>query len=186
MFRQTNHSGSLAGFSDEVTEPEVRPLRQGFNFVAPDAAQYQISGSSAGSVQGRVVDRFAKSTLLSRAIPAHGAAAGAGVRRRHRPGHHRQKRHRADKIAFKVEAAAATAKYTRLILTGHKRQAITHDETIVRPVWVRDGWRFITRRKSPATRHFLPQTRHRPAPGHCGYSRLNTSRRFRRTARRWR
>jgi hypothetical protein len=57
---------SLEGFSGEGADVLKFDLYvQGFSFVAPDAAQYQISGTSAGSVQGRVVDRFAKSTILS-------------------------------------------------------------------------------------------------------------------------
>ena len=73
---------SLDGFSDEIKEALKFDLYvQGFNFVAPEAAQYQISGSSAGSVQGRVVDLFPKSTLLSRIYPGAIAAAGARVRR---------------------------------------------------------------------------------------------------------
>src|ERR1700690_2335488 len=58
---------SIDGFGSEVTDILKFDLYvQGFAFVSPDAAQYQISGSSAGMVQGRVVDRFAKNTLLSR------------------------------------------------------------------------------------------------------------------------
>jgi len=58
---------SLDGFSGEVADVLKFDLYvQGFAFVAPDAAQYQISGSNAGSVQGRVADRYARSTLLSR------------------------------------------------------------------------------------------------------------------------
>ena len=58
---------SIEGFSSEVTDIFKFDLYvQGFTFVAPDAAQYQISGSSTGNVVGRVVDRFAKSNILSR------------------------------------------------------------------------------------------------------------------------
>src|ERR1017187_10002352 len=53
---------SLDGFSGEVAEVLKFDLYvQGFAFVAPDAAQYQISGSNSGDLQGRVVDRVAKS-----------------------------------------------------------------------------------------------------------------------------
>src|SRR5271154_3477491 len=58
---------SLEGFTGEVAEVLKFDLYvQGFSFAAPDAAQYQISGSNAGNVIGRVVDRFGKSTILSR------------------------------------------------------------------------------------------------------------------------
>ena len=67
---------SLDGFSGEAAEVLKFDLYvQGFSFVAPDAAQYQISGSSAGDVTGRVTDKFAKSVILSRSYN------GASVRR---------------------------------------------------------------------------------------------------------
>ena len=130
---------SLDGFRDEVAEALKFDLYvQGFNFVAPEAAQYQISGSSAGSVQGRVVDRFAKSTLLSRSY------TGANLRR--------QAHAFADdivqaitgkkgiaqtKIAFKVEAAGGNGEIYVADFDGYNAQSITHDATIVAaPAWV--------------------------------------------------
>jgi TolB protein len=130
---------SLDGFSDEIKEALKFDLYvQGFNFVAPEAAQYQISGSSAGSVQGRVVDRFAKSTLLSRSY------TGANLRR--------QAHAFADdivqaitgkkgiaqtKIAFKVEAAGGNGEIYVADFDGYNAQSITHDNTIVAaPTWV--------------------------------------------------
>ncbi len=130
---------SLAGFSDEVMEALKFDLYvQGFNFVAPEAAQYQISGSSAGSVQGRVVDRFAKGTLLSRSY------TGANLRR--------QAHAFADdivqaitgkkgiaqtKIAFKAQSSTGNGEIYVADFDGHNAQAITHDATIVAaPAWV--------------------------------------------------
>ena len=111
---------------------------QGFTFVAPDAAQYQISGSSAGNVQGRVVDRFAKSTMLSRSY------TGATLRR--------QAHAFADdivqaitgkkgigqtKIAFKAQSSTGNGEIYVADFDGHNAQAITHDDTIVAaPAWV--------------------------------------------------
>ena len=67
---------SLDGFSGEVADVLKFDLYvQGFSFVTPDAAQYQISGTGTGSVQGRVVDRFAKSNILTRSY------TGASLRR---------------------------------------------------------------------------------------------------------
>ena len=67
---------SLEGFSGEVAEVLRFDLYvQGFSFVAPDAAQYLISGSNADNVQGRVTDRFSKSSLLARSY------TGASLRR---------------------------------------------------------------------------------------------------------
>ena len=58
---------SLDGFSGEVADVLKFDLYvQGFSFVSPDAAQYQISGSNDGNVIGRVTDKLAKSMILSR------------------------------------------------------------------------------------------------------------------------
>jgi TolB protein len=130
---------SLEGFSGEVAEVLKFDLYvQGFTFVAPDAAQYQISGSNAGSVAGRVVDRFAKSTTLSRNY------TGASLRR--------QAHAFADdivfaitgkkgiaqtKIAFKVQASGGNGEIYVSDFDGHNALAVTHDNTIVAaPAWV--------------------------------------------------
>lgn len=61
---------SLEGFSGEVADVLKFDLYvQGFSFVAPDAAQYQISGSNSGSVTGTLTDRLAKKVLLSNSYP---------------------------------------------------------------------------------------------------------------------
>ncbi len=130
---------SLDGFSGEVAEVLKFDLYvQGFTFVSPDAAQYQISGSSGGNVQGRVVDRFSKNALFSRSY------TGATLRR--------QAHAFADdivqaitgkkgiaqtKIAFKVESAGGNGEIYAADFDGHNAQAITHDNTIVAaPAWV--------------------------------------------------
>jgi TolB protein len=130
---------SLEGFSGEVAEVLKFDLYvQGFSFVGPDAAQYQISGSAAGNVEGRVVDRFAKSTILSRSY------TGAALRREahafaddivqaitHKPGIAQTK------IAFKSEAASGNGEIYVADFDGHNAQAVTHDNTIVAaPAWV--------------------------------------------------
>ncbi len=57
---------SLEGFSGEVADVLKFDLYvQGFSFVAPDAAQYQISGNNSGNVTGSVTDRLAKKVILS-------------------------------------------------------------------------------------------------------------------------
>ena len=130
---------SLEGFSGEVADVLKFDLYvQGFAFVGPDVAQYQISGSSAGNVQGRVVDRFSKNTLLSRGY------TGTTLRR--------QAHAFADdivqavtgkkgiaqtKIAFKVKGAGGNGEIYAADFDGHGPQAITHDNTIVAaPAWV--------------------------------------------------
>src|SRR5689334_8964136 len=59
---------SMSGFSGEAAETVQFDLYvQGFNFTNADNAQYLISGSSNGNLQGRVTDRVNKSTLVSKA-----------------------------------------------------------------------------------------------------------------------
>ncbi len=130
---------SIEGFSSEVTDILKFDLYvQGFTFVAPDAAQYQISGTSTGDVVGRVVDRFAKSNILSRSYN------GATLRR--------QAHAFADdvvqaitgkkgiaqtRIAFKVQGASGNGEIYVADFDGHNAQAVTHDDTIVSaPSWV--------------------------------------------------
>jgi len=130
---------SLDGFSIDVTEILKFDLYvQGFSFVAPDAAQYQISGTSAGSVQGRVVDRFAKSTILSRNYTgavlrrqAHAFADDIVQAITHKNGIAQTK------IAFKVAGAHGNGEIYVADFDGHNAQAVTQDNTIVAaPAWV--------------------------------------------------
>ncbi len=111
---------------------------QGFSFVAPDAAQYQISGTVSGNLQGRVTDRIAKSTILSHSY------TGAALRRQahafaddivqaitHKNGIGQTK------IAFKAQAANGNGEIYVADFDGHNAQAVTHDNTIVAaPAWV--------------------------------------------------
>src|SRR5476649_3031645 len=67
---------SLDGFSGEVESVLKFDLYvQGFSFVSPDSAQYQISGSNSGNVIGHVSDKVARKEILSRNYN------GASVRR---------------------------------------------------------------------------------------------------------
>jgi TolB protein len=130
---------SLEGFSGEVLDVLKFDLYvQGFSFVGPDAAQYIISGSNAGNVQGRVTARFAKSTLLARSY------TGASLRR--------QAHRFADdivlaitgikgiaqtKIAFKDEAPNGDGEIYVADFDSYNRQAVTHDGAIVAaPAWM--------------------------------------------------
>ncbi|MEI9959770.1 MAG: hypothetical protein WDM76_01185 [Limisphaerales bacterium] len=130
---------SLEGFTGEVTEVLKFDLYvQGFTFVAPDAAQYQITGKNADSVQGSVTDRFAKSTLFSRSY------TGASLRK--------QAHAFADdivlaitgkkgigqtKVAFKKQAAGGNGEIYVSDFDGNNALSVTHDNTIVSsPTWV--------------------------------------------------
>ncbi len=129
---------SIDGFGGEVTDVLKFDLYvQGFTFVSPDAAQYQISGSSAGNVVGRVVDRFGKNTILSRSYTgstlrrqAHAFADDIVLAITGKKGIAQTR------IAFKVEAADGNGKIYIADFDGHNAQAITPDTTIVAaPAW---------------------------------------------------
>ncbi len=67
---------SMAGFTGEADQILRFDLYvQGFAFTNAEAAQYLVTGSNNGNLQGRVTDKFNKSTLLSKAY------SGASLRR---------------------------------------------------------------------------------------------------------
>jgi len=130
---------SLEGFTGEAAEVLKFDLYvQGFSFVTPDAAQYRISGSSAGNVQGYVTDTVSHQTKFSRSYN------GASLRR--------QAHAFADdivlaitgkkgigqtKIAFKAQAPTGNGEIYVSDFDGHNYQAVTHDNAIVAaPAWV--------------------------------------------------
>jgi TolB protein len=129
---------SLDGFSGEVADVLRFDLYvQGFSFVSPDAAQYQISGGDSGSVAGSVTDKFARKIILSRSY------TGASLRR--------QAHAFADdivsaitgkkgiaqtKIVFKAQGESGNGEIYVADFDGHNALAITHDGTIVAaPAW---------------------------------------------------
>jgi TolB protein len=131
---------ALSGFTGEGAEVLKFDLTvQGFSFVAPDQAQYLISGTDAGGVSGTLTDKFAKRQLLSRSYN------GASLRR--------QAHAFADdivqavqnlkgigqtKIAFKAQPNSAGAGEIYVAdFDGHGAQRITTDGAIVaKPAWV--------------------------------------------------
>ncbi|MBU6410694.1 MAG: PD40 domain-containing protein [Verrucomicrobia bacterium] len=130
---------SLQGFSGEVAEALKFDLYvQGFAFVAPGAAQYQISGSDAGSVQGSVVDVVAHKTILSRRY------TGADLRRQAHAFSDDivfaitgKKGIAQTKIAFKVEHGGGGGEIYVADYDGYNAEAVTHDGAIVAaPAWV--------------------------------------------------
>src|SRR5512140_1437324 len=67
---------SMSGFSGETDQVLRFDLYvQGFAFTNAESAQYLISGSNNGNLQGRVTDKFNKTTLVSKAY------SGASLRR---------------------------------------------------------------------------------------------------------
>ena len=130
---------SLDGFTGEVADVLKFDLYvQGFSIVTPDAAQYIISGSNAGNVQGRVTAPFSKSTLLARSY------TGATLRRQAHAFANDivlaitgKKGIALTKIAFKAEQADGNGEIYVSDFDGHNAQAVTHDNAIVAaPAWV--------------------------------------------------
>jgi len=129
---------SLDGFSGEAAEVLKFDLYvQGFSFVTPDAAQYQISGSGAGVVQGRVMDRVARATILSRSYngaslrrQAHAFADDIVQAITHRNGIGQTK------VAFKAQSSSGNGEIYVADFDGHNAQSVTHDDAIVAaPAW---------------------------------------------------
>jgi len=128
---------SLSGFTGEAVQVLQFDLYvQGFAFTNAEAAQYLISGSNNGNLQGKVSDNFSKHVLFSKAY------SGAALRR--------QAHAFADdfvqalgrkpiaqtKIAFKGESGQGSEIYIA-DFDGHNAQSVTRDNTIVAaPCWV--------------------------------------------------
>jgi len=128
---------SISGFTGEVDETLKFDLEiAGFSNVGSEAAQYLVSGSNNGNVQGRLTDPHNRSTLLSKAY------SGASLRR--------QTHAFADdivlaitgkkgiaqtKIAFKGETGS-NGEIFIADYDGHNAQAVTKDNTLVAaPCW---------------------------------------------------
>jgi TolB protein len=139
VFGQKAIPVSLEGFTGEVADVLRFDLYvQGFSFTNTEAAQYKISGSSAGNVQGYVTDLISKQAKFSRSY------TGASLRR--------QAHAFADdivvaitgkkgigqtKIAFKAQSASGSGEIYVSDFDGHNAQAVTHDNSIVAaPAWV--------------------------------------------------
>jgi TolB protein len=128
---------SITGFSGEALEVLQFDLYvQGFSFTGPDEAQYLISGSNSGNFQGRVVDRFNKNTLVSKAY------SGASMRRQAHAfvddfmAALGRKGISQTKIAFKVDTGANSELYIA-DFDGRNSQVVTRDNALVAaPTWV--------------------------------------------------
>jgi TolB protein len=130
---------ALQGFTGEASEVLNFDLYvQGFKVVAPDAAQYVISGSNAGNISGSLTDNIAHKMLFSRTYN------GASVRR--------QAHAFADdivaeirnlkpiggtKIAYKAQTEGGSGEIYVADFDGYGAQQVTADGAIVaRPAWV--------------------------------------------------
>jgi TolB protein len=135
---------SLDGFSGEVADVLKFDLYvQGFAFVAPDAAQYQISGGNSGNVTGSVTDTSARKVILSRSYTgaelrgqAHAFANDIVQAARGKPGISLMRGSTA-RIAFKAQRPDGTGEIYVSDFDGHHPQSITPETAIVAaPAWV--------------------------------------------------
>jgi TolB protein len=133
---------SVSGFGGEAAQVlEFDLYVQGFGFTNAEAAQYLISGGSGGGgLQGKVMDRFNKSVLVSKSY------AGASLRRETHAfaddfvqalG---RKGIAQTKIAFKVEFGSGRNTYDEIYVAdfdGRGAQAVTSDRVLTAaPSWV--------------------------------------------------
>jgi TolB protein len=136
---------SLAGFSGEVQSVLKFDLEvTGCQIVAEDAAQYNISGSNNGQVEGKLVDRINNAALLPNRrytggalrSQAHAFADDIVLKLTGKPGIARTR------IAFKSEAAGKTEIYLA-DYDGANATAVTQDGSLVAaPCWG-PGRRFL-------------------------------------------
>ncbi|HEU5122517.1 MAG TPA: hypothetical protein VFW05_00480 [Verrucomicrobiae bacterium] len=128
---------SISGFSGEAEDVLKFDLYvQGFNFTNSEAAQYLISGSNSGNLQGRVMDKFNKNPVVAKGY------SGASIRRQAHAfvddfveaiG---RKGIATTKIAYKADTGKNSEIYVA-DFDGFGSQAVTADKTIVAaPVWV--------------------------------------------------
>jgi TolB protein len=129
---------SLDGFSGEVESVLKFDLYvQGFSFVSPDAAQYQISGGNSGNVTGNVTDKFAKKVILSKGY------TGASLRRQAHAFANDivfaitgKKGIGLTQMAFKAQSPDGTGEIYVSDFDGHGAQPVTRDNAIVsKPSW---------------------------------------------------
>ncbi len=140
IFGQKPIPVSLSGFTGEGAEVLKFDLAvQGFSFVAPDAAQYLISGTDTGDVTGNVMDKIAKKVILSRTYNgaatrrlAHAFADDivAAVTGKKGIGQ--------TKIAYKNQPGGyGPGEIYVADFDGHNAKAVTSDGAIVaKPAWV--------------------------------------------------
>jgi TolB protein len=129
---------SVTGFNGEAAQVLQFDLYvQGFAFTNAEGAQYLISGSNNGSLQGRATDRFNKNTIISKAY------SGASLRRQAHTfvaefiqAINRKPIPPQSQIAFKGENGPNSEIYVA-DFDGHNAQVVTRDGSIVAaPSWV--------------------------------------------------
>ena len=140
LFAQKPIPVALEGLTGEAADALKFDLYvQGFSFVSADAAQYVISGTSAGNVTGSVTDKFARKVILSRSYngantrrEAHAFADDIAQTIRN------TKPICQTKIAFKSQTSGFGAGEIYVAdFDGYGVQPVTSDGAIVsKPAWV--------------------------------------------------
>ncbi len=129
-----NVSG-FTGEADSVLKSDL--LFMGIKHVSMDEAQYLITGSNAGRVEGRLADKVTKHLLLNKAYTGgtqrqqvHALADDIAKALTKLPGIAQTK------IAFKAEKGRAASEIYLADYDGHGAQAVTTDGSIVAgPAW---------------------------------------------------
>ena len=130
---------SLSGFTGEVAAALRFDLEiMGFTNVSPDQAQYIVTGSNNGQVEGRLTDRISKAALLARAYAggaprsqAHALADDIVLAITGKKGIARTK------IAFRAELGSNISEIYIADYDGRNAVAVTKDHSNnVAPCWV--------------------------------------------------
>jgi TolB protein len=129
-----NISG-FTGEADSVLKNDL--IFMGVHHVPLDQAEYLVTGSNAGRVEGRLINKLTKHQLLAKAYTGgntraqvHALADDIAKQLTGLPGIAQTK------MAFKAEAGRARSEIYIADYDGHGPQAVTSDNTIVAaPVW---------------------------------------------------
>ena len=119
---------SISGFSGEVDSVLKNDLLfMGFTAVAPESAKYLVTGSNAGRVEGRVVEKINKNQILAKAYTGgstrsqtHMLADDIAMAITHKPGIAQTK------VAFKGETGRGNGEIYISDYDGHSAQAASH------------------------------------------------------------
>lgn len=129
---------ALTGFSGEAASVLQFDLEvQGFKIANDGSAQYEVAGSAAANVQGRLNDRVNRAAIFSKSYTgatlraqAHALADDVVAAITHRKGIGQTK------IAFKSAGGGVNEIYVA-DFDGHNARAVTHDNTLATaPSWV--------------------------------------------------
>ncbi|MEI6074943.1 MAG: hypothetical protein WCS94_05170 [Verrucomicrobiota bacterium] len=171
---------ALDGFTGEAAEVLKFDLYvQGFSFVTPEAAQFLIHGSGAGSVSGSVTDKVSRRVMLSSSYngaslrrQAHAFANDIVQTIQNKPGIG------LTKIAFKSQPSGFGGGEIYVAdFDGYGAQAVTTDRAIAaKPAWVPHQlalyYTSYARNNPDIFYHSLSSGQRRVV---AGYSGLNTS-----------